>query len=219
PLATQPAPAARLRCAFRCGFLGLLHLEIVRDRLQREFGLDLISTAPNVVYRVLMEDGTEHIVTNPSEFPSAKVAEVYEPVVRATLLAPSEYVGAIMELCQSRRGALLGMDYLSADRVEVRYTLPLAEIIFDFFDQLKSKTRGYASRDYEPMGYEGADLVRGGIRLHGGPGGGVARGRARDKGAHTARHVVGRLSGAHPPAAVRRGHPSRDRVPHRRPGD
>jgi len=116
-----------------------------------------------------MEDGTEHIVTNPSEFPSGKVAEVYEPVVRATLLAPSEYVGAIMELSQTRRGALLGMDYLSADRVEIRYTLPLAEIVFGFFDQLKSKTRGYASLDYEPTGEQEAALVKVDILLHGEP--------------------------------------------------
>ncbi|HEV8525955.1 MAG TPA: translation elongation factor 4 [Actinomycetes bacterium] len=168
-LVYEPETSPALGFGFRCGFLGLLHLEIVRERLEREFGLDLISTAPNVVYRVLMEDGTEHIVTNPSEFPSGKVAEVYEPVVRATLLAPSEYVGAIMELSQSRRGALLGMDYLSADRVEIRYTLPLAEIVFGFFDQLKSKTRGYASLDYEPTGEQEAALVKVDILLHGEP--------------------------------------------------
>jgi len=168
-LVYEPETSPALGFGFRCGFLGLLHLEIVRERLEREFGLDLISTAPNVVYRVAMEDGTEHIVTNPSEFPSGKVAEVYEPVVRATLLAPSEYVGAIMELSQSRRGALLGMDYLSADRVEIRYTLPLAEIVFGFFDQLKSKTRGYASLDYEPTGEQEAALVKVDILLHGEP--------------------------------------------------
>jgi GTP-binding protein LepA len=168
-LVYEPETSAALGFGFRCGFLGLLHLEIVRERLEREFDLDLISTAPNVVYRVLMEDGSEHIVTNPSEFPNGKVAEVYEPVVRATLLAPSEYIGAIIELCQSRRGALLGMDYLSADRVEIRYTLPLAEIVFDFFDQLKSKTRGYASLDYEPTGEQEAALVKVDILLHGEP--------------------------------------------------
>src|SRR5690606_4121294 len=106
--------------------------------------------APNVVYRVIMEDGTEYVVTNPSEFPAGKIGEVFEPVVRSTILTPSEFVGTVMELCQSRRGTLLGMDYLSEDRVEMRYTLPLAEIVFDFFDQLKSRTRGYASLDYEP---------------------------------------------------------------------
>ncbi|MDT3395665.1 translation elongation factor 4 [Streptomyces sp. B1866] len=166
-LVYEPETSAALGFGFRVGFLGLLHLEVIRERLEREFGLDLIATAPNVVYRVTMEDGTEHEVTNPSEFPSGKIAAVYEPVVRATVLAPSEFIGAIMELCQNRRGALLGMDYLSEDRVELRYTLPLAEIVFDFFDQLKSKTRGYASLDYEPTGEQTADLVKVDILLHG----------------------------------------------------
>ena len=141
-LAYEPETSAALGFGFRCGFLGLLHLEIVRERLEREFNLDLISTAPNVVYRVVREDGKEITVTNPSEYPEGKIAEVFEPVVRATVLSPSDYVGTIMELCQSRRGNLLGMDYLSADRVELRYTMPMAEIAFDFFDQLKSRTRG-----------------------------------------------------------------------------
>jgi GTP-binding protein LepA len=166
-LVYEPETSVALGFGFRVGFLGLLHLEIVRERLEREFNLDLISTAPNVVYRVVMDDGKEHIVTNPSEFPSGKIAEVHEPVVRATVLAPSEYIGAIMELCQARRGMLMGMDYLSADRVELRYTMPLAEIIFDFFDALKSKTRGYASLDYETTGEQDADLVKVDILLHG----------------------------------------------------
>ncbi|MCL2553894.1 MAG: translation elongation factor 4 [Actinomycetia bacterium] len=166
-LVYEPETSAALGFGFRCGFLGLLHLDVIRERLEREFGLDLIATAPNVVYRAIMEDGTEHIVTNPSEFPEGKLAEVYEPVVRATVLAPTEFIGAIMELCQNRRGSLLGMDYLSEDRVEIRYTLPLAEIVFDFFDQLKSKTRGYASLDYEPTGEQSADLVKVDILLHG----------------------------------------------------
>jgi GTP-binding protein LepA len=166
-LVYEPETSAALGFGFRCGFLGLLHLEIVRERLEREFDLDLISTAPNVVYRVVMDTGEEHVVTNPSEFPSGKVAAVHEPVVRATILAPSEYIGAIMELCQSRRGALLGMDYLSADRVELRYTLPMAEIVFDFFDALKSRTRGFASLDYEPTDEQVADLVKVDILLQG----------------------------------------------------
>ncbi|MFG2843500.1 translation elongation factor 4 [Kitasatospora sp. NPDC048296] len=166
-LVYEPETSVALGFGYRCGFLGLLHLEIIRERLEREFNLDLISTAPNVVYRVVMEDGTEHTVTNPSEFPSGKISEVYEPVVRGTILAPNEFVGAIMELCQSRRGSLQGMDYLSEDRVELRYTLPLAEIVFDFFDQLKSKTRGYASLDYEPIGEQSAQLVKVDILLHG----------------------------------------------------
>ncbi len=163
----EPETSAALGFGFRCGFLGLLHLEIIRERLERESNLDLISTAPNVVYRVIMEDGNEVVVTNPTEFPDGKVGEVYEPVVRATVLTPNDYVGAVMELCQSRRGSLLGMDYLSADRVELRYTLPLAEIIYDFFDQLKSRTKGYASLDYELSGEQRADLVKVDILLQG----------------------------------------------------
>ncbi|MFE9253579.1 translation elongation factor 4 [Streptomyces sp. NPDC006879] len=166
-LVYEPETSAALGFGFRVGFLGLLHLDVVRERLEREFGLDLIATAPNVVYRVVMEDGKEVTVTNPSEFPEGKISDVFEPVVRATILAPSEFIGAIMELCQTRRGTLLGMDYLSEDRVEIRYTLPLAEIVFDFFDQLKSKTRGYASLDYEPTGEQSSSLVKVDILLHG----------------------------------------------------
>ncbi|RZS89746.1 GTP-binding protein LepA [Motilibacter rhizosphaerae] len=166
-LVWEPETSAALGFGFRCGFLGLLHLEIVRERLEREFKLDLISTAPNVVYRVVMEDGTEHTVTNPSEFPGGKIAEVDEPMVRATVLSPTEFVGPIMELCQNRRGSLLGMDYLSEDRVELKYTMPMAEIAFDFFDALKSRTRGYASLDYEPVGEQSADLVKVDILLQG----------------------------------------------------
>jgi GTP-binding protein LepA len=166
-LVYEPETSAALGFGFRCGFLGLLHLEIIAERLEREFGLDLISTAPNVVYRVDMEDGAEHVVTNPSEYPAGKIGTVYEPMVKATVLTPNDYVGAVMELCQGRRGQLQGMDYLSADRVELRYTLPLAEIIYDFFDQLKSRTKGYASLDYERSGEQASDLVKVDILLHG----------------------------------------------------
>ncbi len=166
-LSYEPETSLALGFGFRCGFLGLLHLEIVRERLEREFNLELISTAPNVVYRVITDGGQEIVVTNPSEFPDSKLAQIFEPVVRATVILPTEFVGAIMELCQQRRGTLLGMDYLSEDRVELRYTLPLAEIIFDFFDQLKSRTRGYASLDYEPTSEQEADLVKVDILLHG----------------------------------------------------
>jgi len=168
-LVYEPETSTALGFGFRCGFLGLLHMEIVRERLEREFDLVLISTAPNVVYRVVTESGDESIVTNPSEFPEGKIAQVFEPVVRATVLAPSDYIGTIMELCQSRRGILLGMEYLSADRVEIRYTMPLGEIIFDFFDQLKSRTRGYASLDYEPAGEQESSLVKVDILLQGVP--------------------------------------------------
>jgi GTP-binding protein LepA len=168
-LAYEPETSLALGFGFRCGFLGLLHMEIVRERLEREFNLALISTAPNVVYRVISDDGTEMVVTNPSEFPMGKVAQTFEPVVRATVILPTEFVGTVMELCQTRRGTLLGMEYLSEDRVELRYTLPLAEIVFDFFDQLKSRTRGYASLDYEPSGEQESDLVKVDILLHGDP--------------------------------------------------
>jgi GTP-binding protein LepA len=179
----EPETSTALGFGFRCGFLGLLHMDIVRERLEREFDLTLISTAPNVVYRVVMETGAELTVTNPSDFPGGsagspsragkapdgKIKQVFEPMVRATVLAPSDYIGTIMELCQARRGALIGMEYLSADRVEIRYTMPLAEIIFDFFDQLKSRSRGYASLDYEPAGEQEADLVKVDILLQGQP--------------------------------------------------
>ncbi len=168
-LVYEPESSVALGFGFRCGFLGLLHLEIVRERLEREFGIDLISTAPNVIYEVTMEDNSHITVTNPSEFPGGKINEVREPVVRATMLAPAEYIGAIMELCQERRGSLRGMDYLSEDRVEMRYTLPLAEIVFDFFDQLKSRTKGYASLDYDPDGDQTANLVKVDILLQGEP--------------------------------------------------
>ncbi len=167
-LVYEPESSGALGFGFRIGFLGLLHLEIVRERLEREFDLALISTAPNVVYRIALEDGSEQIVTNPSEYPNgAKIDKIYEPVVRATVLSPAEYIGVIMELCQSRRGQLLGMDYLSEDRVEIRYTLPMGEIMFDFFDALKSRTKGYASLDYEPTDEQAADLVKVDVLLQG----------------------------------------------------
>ncbi|AOW92947.1 elongation factor 4 [Rhodococcus sp. WMMA185] len=166
-LAYEPETSVALGFGFRCGFLGLLHMEITRDRLQREFGLELISTSPNVVYRVVMEDGSEHVVTNPSYWPEGKSREVYEPMVKCTVIAPSEFVGAIMELCQNRRGELGGMDYLSETRVELRYEMPMGEIMFDFFDALKSRTKGYASLDYEESGEQLADLVKVDILLQG----------------------------------------------------
>jgi len=166
-LVFEPETSVALGFGFRCGFLGLLHLEIVRERLEREFALDLISTAPNVIYEVTMEDGSQHTVTNPSEFPEGKVDHVMEPMVRATILVPSEFIGPVMELCQDRRGSMQGMDYLSPERVEIRYELPLAEIVFDFFDQLKSRTRGYASLDYEPVGDQASDLVKVDVLLQG----------------------------------------------------
>lgn len=166
-LVYEPETSVALGFGFRCGFLGLLHLEIITERLEREFGLDLIATAPSVIYEVTTEDKKTVTVTNPSEFPVGKISAVSEPVVKAAILAPKDYVGVIMELCQGRRGILLGMDYLGEDRVEIRYTMPLGEIVFDFFDNLKSKTAGYASLDYEPAGSQTADLVKVDILLQG----------------------------------------------------
>lgn len=166
-LVYEPETSVALGFGFRCGFLGLLHLEIITERLEREFDLGLIATSPSVVYRVTMEDGSEHTVTNPSEFPTGKIKEVLEPVVNATILTPRDYVGTIMELCQTRRGSMIDMQYLSEDRVQLRYKLPLAEIVFDFFDQLKSKTQGYASLDYEESGLQASDLVKVDLLLQG----------------------------------------------------
>ena len=166
-LVYEPETSTALGFGFRCGFLGLLHLEITRDRLEREFDLNLISTAPSVSYNVTLQDGTETEVTNPSEFPEGRINEIREPMVSATVLVPSEFIGAVMELCQSKRGEMKGMDYLSEDRVELRYRLPLAEIVFDFFDLLKSKTRGYASLDWKADGEQAADLVKVDILLQG----------------------------------------------------
>jgi GTP-binding protein LepA len=166
-LVYEPETSVALGFGFRCGFLGLLHLEIIRERIEREFGVDLIATAPSVVYQVTLDTGEEVQVTNPSEFPTGRVGSVQEPVVNAAILAPKDYVGVIMELCQSRRGTMQGMEYLGSDRVEIRYVIPLAEIVFDFFDQLKSKTAGYASLDYEPAGVQESELVKVDILLQG----------------------------------------------------
>lgn len=169
-LVYEPETSTALGFGFRVGFLGLLHMEIVRERLEREFDLDLISTAPSVVHHVLMEDGSTVTVTNPSEYPtSGRIAEVHEPIVDATILSPAEYIGTILELCQQRRGVQQGLDYLSSDRVEIRYRVPLSEIVFDFFDQLKSRTKGYASLDYHEAGEQAADLVKVDILLNGDP--------------------------------------------------
>ena len=163
----EPETSVALGFGFRCGFLGLLHLEIVTERLRREFDLDIITTAPSVIYNVTTEDRSTVEVTNPSEYPTGRIEKVMEPIVSASILAPKDYVGSIMDLCQTRRGTMRSMDYLGEDRVELKYTLPLGEIVFDFFDQLKSKTQGYASLDYEPAGEQEADLVKVDILLQG----------------------------------------------------
>jgi GTP-binding protein LepA len=192
-LVYEPETSRALGFGFRCGFLGLLHMDIVKERLEREFGLELIATAPNVEFDVIRGDETI-VVHNPSEMPQPGTYDhVEEPVVRATVITPSEYLGPVLELCQARRGELLDMQYLSPERAEVHYKLPLAEIIFDFFDQLKSKTRGYASLDYEPIGYETADLVRVDILLHGEPVDAFSSVVHREKAAPYGRQMVERL--------------------------
>lgn len=168
-LTYEPESSVALGFGFRCGFLGLLHMEITRARLEREFNLDLISTAPSVVYRVVTEAGEEIKVRNPSDWPDGKPREIYEPIVKMTVIVPAEFLGPTMELCQSKRGQMGGMDYLSEDRVELRDTMPLGEIIFDFFDMLKSRTKGYASLNYEDAGEQIADLVKVDILLQDDP--------------------------------------------------
>ena len=166
----EPESSGALGFGFRCGFLGLLHMEIVRERLEREFDLSLISTAPSVEYRVTVTGGAVEVVSNPSEMPpAAEVESVAEPCLAAIVIAPSHHTGVVMELCQSRRGDFGQMRYLSPERVELSYRLPLAEVVVDFFDQLKSRTQGYASLDYEPDGYAPADLVKVDLLLQGEP--------------------------------------------------
>ena len=153
---------------FRCGFLGLLHMEIIQERLEREYNLDLITTAPSVVFKIKLTNGETVYIDNPSNYPdSAVIAEAYEPMVKASILSPSEYVGNIMELCQDRRGVFKNMTYLDETRVEMHYELPLNEIVYDFFDALKSRTRGYASFDYELADYAPSKLVKLDVLLNG----------------------------------------------------
>jgi GTP-binding protein LepA len=166
----EPETSEALGFGFRCGFLGLLHMDIVQERLEREFDLNLITTAPNVVYQVRLTSGETVHIENPATWPdTTRISAVMEPVVKATIITPSEYVGTLMELCQDRRGTFANMEYLSEKRVSLYYKLPLAEIMFDFFDQLKSRTRGYASFDYELTGYEESDMVKMDVLLNGEP--------------------------------------------------
>jgi GTP-binding protein LepA len=162
----EPETSAALGFGFRCGFLGLLHMEIVQERLEREYNLTLLSTAPNVVYYVTTADGKKQIIDNPAKWPSGKIEKVEEPFVKASIFTPEEYVGGLMELCQNKRGVYKHLEYLSPGKVRLEYELPLAEIITDFYDQLKSKSRGYASIDYELAGYRESDLVKLEILIH-----------------------------------------------------
>jgi GTP-binding protein LepA len=157
----EPETSQALGFGFRCGFLGLLHMEIIQERIEREFNIDLIATAPSVIYNVTMTDGEKIIVDNPANMPEAqKISVVEEPYVKASIMTPNDYVGAIMEICQKKRGIFLTMDYLENNRVNVLYEIPLSEIVYDFFDQLKSSTKGYASLDYELIGYKPSKLVK-----------------------------------------------------------
>ncbi|MGH9104118.1 MAG: elongation factor 4, partial [Acidimicrobiales bacterium] len=165
----EPETSAALGFGFRCGFLGLLHLEIIRERLEREFDLSLIATAPSVEYLAHLEGGEQVAVDNPSAMPAGRLERIEEPYLKGTILTPTAYTGTVMDLCQSRRGDMVKMEYLSPERVELVYRIPLAEVVVDFFDQLKSRTKGYASLDYEPAGYEASDLVKVDVLLNGVP--------------------------------------------------
>lgn len=182
----EPESSTALGFGFRCGFLGLLHLEIVKERLEREYELDLLATAPSVAYKVTMVGGEELLIRNPSDYPTAGVETLEEPFISATILTPPEYMGPVMELCQDRRGQMVNVSYLSENRAQVNYDLPLAEVVLDFYDQLKSKTRGYASFDYDYIGYRHSQLVKLDILLAGKPVDAfsaiVAKDRAYDRG-------------------------------------
>ncbi|MFW2338538.1 MAG: translation elongation factor 4, partial [Acidimicrobiia bacterium] len=198
-LVFEPETSRALGFGFRCGFLGLLHMEIVRERLEREYDLDLVATAPSVAYRVTTTDGTVQEIRSPQDLPDAgKISTLEEPFVRSMILAPSEYVGTIMELVQARRGSMDHMQYLSPERVELTYDLPLAEVVFDFFDHLKSRTRGYASLDYEPGEYQVSDLVKVDILLNGQPVDAFSTITHRDKAYQYGKKMVERLRGLIP---------------------
>jgi GTP-binding protein LepA len=216
----EPESSHALGIGFRCGFLGLLHMEIVRERLEREFDLSLIATAPSVAYRAFLTDGTELDVDNPTELPDAsRIDHIDEPMLTATIITPSEYTGTVMELCQSKRAEMTRMEYLSPERVELVYTIPLAEVVIDFFDQLKSRTKGYASLDYEPEDYATATWC-----------GSTSSSTTRrvdafstivhkDVGRHYGRKMAEKLRELIPRQTVRRPDPSRHRRPHRGPRD
>ena len=216
----EPESSRALGFGFRCGFLGLLHMEIVRERLEREFDLSLIATAPSVAYQAYLNDGTMVDVDNPSELPEpTHLDHVDEPMLKATILTPAEYTGTIMDLCQGRRAEMLKMEYLSPERVEFVYSIPLGEVVVNFFDHLKSRTKGYASLDYEPAGYATSDLVKVDVLINHNPGGRLLYHRPP---------VTGRLlrapddreaPGADPTPDVRRSHPGRHRRQGALPGE
>ena len=193
-LTYEPESSAALGFGFRCGFLGLLHMEIIQERLEREFGLDLITTAPSVVYKISMTDGSQLVIDNPAMFPEVqKIDSIEEPFVSASIMAPEQYVGAVMELCQERRGVFSTMEYITPERARVEYLLPLSEILMDFFDRLKSRTKGYASLDYEMVGYQASDLVKLDILLNGDAVDALSCIAHRDKAAARGRHLAEKL--------------------------
>jgi len=167
-LVFEPETSIALGFGFRCGFLGLLHMEIIEERLEREFNLDLITTAPSVIYKVELRNGETILIDNPSKFPTAdEISTAYEPIMKATVITPTDYIGGIMDLCQDRRGVFIDMKYIDTERAELHYELPLNEIIYDFFDALKSRSKGYASLDYELKGYKPSKLVKLDFMLNG----------------------------------------------------
>ena len=166
----EPETSQALGFGFRCGYLGLLHMDIVQERLEREYGLNLITTAPSVVYKIVKKDGSEHLIDNPAKLPpEGEIEKLLEPMLNAHIYVPNEYVGAVLQLCQDRRGTQKDIKYIGTKRVQITYEIPLAEVVFDFFDKLKSISRGYASLDYEPVGYQEADLVKLDILINGEP--------------------------------------------------
>ena len=219
-LSWEPETSDALGFGFRCGFLGLLHMDIVRERLEREYDLELLATMPSVEYEVTLTDGTVMPVHSPTDMPDPTVvAEVREPYIRASILTPKEFVGQIMELCQERRGEHAGMHYLSSERLQLTYDLPLAEIVLDFFDQLKSRTRGYASLDYELIGMRESDLVKLDILLAGDPVDALSMLVHREQGLRRRPHARREAAQEDPAPAVRRPDPGRDRLADRGPRD
>ena len=215
-----PESSGALGFGFRCGFLGLLHMEIVKERLEREFGLALIATAPSVEYRLTRTDGSEQVVDNPADLPEAqKIASIEEPFFKLSIITPTQYTGALMDLCQTRRGEMKKMEYLSPERVELIYEVPLAEVVVDFFDQMKSRTQGYASLDYELAGYRPSNLVKVDLLLNGLPADAFSMIVHRDKAYAYGAPDVREVEGADPAADVRRADPGRDRRQGDRPRD
>ena len=216
----EPETSDALGFGFRCGFLGLLHMDIVRERLEREYDLELMATMPSVEFEVTLTDGEVIEVHNPTDMPDpARIAEIREPYIEASILTPKEYIGPIMELCQERRGEHTGMHYLSAERVQLHYDLPLAEIVLDFFDQLKSRTRGYASLDYELLGLRAVEPGQARHPARRRPGRRAVDGRAPRQGLRVRQDADREAAQEDPAPAVRRADPGRDRREDHRPRD